>query len=409
MLNNLRVLDLTDQKGFFCGKILAEFGMDVIKIEPPGGDPARNIGPFYHDIQDPNKSLYWLAYNESKRGITLDIRRPEGREIFKALVYRADVVIESSHPGYLENMGLAYEQLAAINPKLIMASITAFGQTGPYRDFKGCDLISMALGGIMSQTGEKDGPPCRLDPDHTYCLTGTNAALAIFIAYYHRELSGEGQYIDVSMLECVIRENYREVPVSWEFGHYNASRNGGLMNRGRFYSRTIWPCRDGHVTWTMFGGKVGANDNERLAEWMAEEGLLDGLDDIDWRNLDFETLTQKEVDRIESRVLKLTLNHDKKDLEREAVRRGVRLSAVNDVKELFESDQLGFRNFWQYVEHPALAERIAYPGQLFLSNETEVGVRHKAPDIGEHNKAIYEDEMGFKKDKMLDLAQKGII
>lgn len=409
MINKMRVLDLTDHKGFFCGKILAQFGMDVIKIEPPGGDPERRIGPFYKDIEDPNKSLHWFAYNESKRGITLNLEKDKGKVIFRELVSKADILIESFDPGYMEENGLSYEDLRKENQGLIMTSITPFGQTGPYRDFKSSDIVSMAIGGIMSQTGEKDGPPCRLDQYHTYCLTGSNAALATLIAYYHRELSGEGQYIDVSMTECVIRENYREVPVSWEFGHYNAARNGGLMNRGRFYTRTIWPCKDGHVTWSMFGGKVGANDNQRIANWMDEEGVLGDLSDIQWRNLDFETLTQQDIDRIEKSVSALLSKYDKRYLEREAIKRGIRLSAVNDVKELYESDQLALRKFWKEIEHPELSEKITYPGQLFISNEMKAMVRHKAPDIGEHNLEIYKKEMGYSKEEMKYMAENAII
>lgn len=126
-----RVLDLTDEKGFLCGKILADLGMDVIKIEKPGGDEARKIGPFYHDITDPEKSLCWLAYNTSKRGITLNIENPDGVEIFKKLVKTAHFVIESFPPGYMDSLGLGYHALAEINPGLIMTSITPFGQTGP--------------------------------------------------------------------------------------------------------------------------------------------------------------------------------------------------------------------------------------------------------------------------------------
>ena len=133
MLSGLRALDLTGELGFFCGKLLAEFGVDVIKVEKPGGDPARKYGPFYQDTPDPEKSLYWLAFNDSKRGITLNIATDEGREIFKKLVRKADFIIESFRPGYLEGLGLGYPQLSGINPGLIMTSITPFGQTGPYR------------------------------------------------------------------------------------------------------------------------------------------------------------------------------------------------------------------------------------------------------------------------------------
>jgi benzylsuccinate CoA-transferase BbsE subunit len=409
MLSGLRALDLSSEAGLFCGKILAQFGVDVIKIERPGGDPARNIGPFYHDIQDPEKSLYWFAYNESKRSISLNIEMPEGHNIFKNLVAKADFVIESFPVGYMDNIGLGYQELSAINPRVIMTSITPFGQTGPYKNYKDTDLVAMAMGGIMSQTGEPDGLPCRLDQYHTYCLAGISAALGTIIAYYYRERFGEGQFVDVSMCECVIRENYHEVPVAWEFGHYNARRSGGRMFRANVYSRCIWPCKNGYITWTIFGGKVGANEDKALAKWMEEEGLLGELKDINWDTFNLDDVTQEEMDLIEKHVLQLTARYTKRELEDEAIRRGIRISAVNDVKDVYESSQLKHRKFWKNIKHPELLDVITYPGHLFLSNETKVEPRHRAPLIGEHNKQIYEDELGFDKEMVDNMKQKGVI
>ena len=149
MLSCYKVLDLTDEKGFICGKVLADLGADVIKIERPGGDMARSTGPFYHDIADPEKSLYWLAFNASKRSITLDIESADGREVFKKLARTADVVIESFHPGHMASFGLGYPILNEINPGIILTSISAFGQAGPYRDYKAPDIVVRALGGLI--------------------------------------------------------------------------------------------------------------------------------------------------------------------------------------------------------------------------------------------------------------------
>jgi crotonobetainyl-CoA:carnitine CoA-transferase CaiB-like acyl-CoA transferase len=267
----------------------------------------------------------------------------------------------------------------------------------------------MAMGGLMSQTGEKDGPPCRLDPDHAYCLTGSNAALATIIAYYYCQVAGEGQHVDVSLAECAMRENYHEIPISWEFSHYNAARDGGRMHRGRFYTRTIWPCQDGHVTWTMYGGNVGAADNENLAKWMEEEDVLGELSGFDWQHVNFDLLTQEDIDRIEECVLRLCEKYPKRELESEAVRRGIRLSAVNDIQELYENNQLAYRNYWKDVEYPELHDTITYPGFLLLSNEMKAEIRSKAPLIGEHNTQIYEDELGLSKDEVLDLKRREVI
>ena len=159
MLSPYRVLDLTDEKGLICGKLLGDLGADVIKIERPGGDSARNIGPFYHDEEDPEKSLFWWAFNTSKRGITLDIETAEGQEVFRRLVKSADFVIESFPPGHMDKLGLGYSALEELNPGIIMVSITPFGQTGPYKDYKAPDIVAWALGGVLGQWGDIDRPP----------------------------------------------------------------------------------------------------------------------------------------------------------------------------------------------------------------------------------------------------------
>ena len=198
-LSGYRALDLADERGCFCGKILGDFGVDVIKIERPGGDLARNIGPFYHNIPHPEKSLYWFAFNTSKRGITLDIETSTGGEIFLRLVKGAYFVIESYRPRHMQGLGLGYEVLSQINPRIIMTSITPFGQTGPYRDYQATDLILMALSGLMFTTGDPDRPPLRISVPQAYLHGGVNAAVGTLIAHYYRELTGEGQLVDVSI------------------------------------------------------------------------------------------------------------------------------------------------------------------------------------------------------------------
>ena len=409
MLSNLRALDLTNEKGFLCGKVLAHFGVDVIKIEIPGGDPCRNKGPFYHDIQDPEKSLYWFAYNDSKKSITLNLETPEGQDIFRQLVANTDFVIESFPVGYMDSLGLSYEQLSSINPKLIMAAITPFGQTGPYKNYKGTDLTAIAMGGIMWQTGEPDGLPCRLNEDHAYSMAASNAALAMFIANYYREMTGEGQFIDVSITECIMRENYYAVPMAWEIGRHNPRRNGGNMYRGKVNTKAIIPCKDGFVEWTLFGGKVGSHDNKQLADWISVEGITDELKNIDWDQFNFDDITQEEVNRIESYIFQLTSRHTKRELEDESFRRGIRLSAVNNMKDLCEGAQLEFRKSLKAVEHSEIPDVITYIGQLFISNATKVEIKYRPPLIGEHNKQIYEDELNLDRKTLDNLRAKGII
>lgn len=200
MLAPYRVLDLTNDWGFLCGRLLADLGADVIKIEKPGGDLARNIGPFYHDIPHPEKSLYWFFYNANKRGITLNIGTADGREIFRKLVKAADFVIESFPPGYIDEMGLGYSVLSEVNPRIIMTSITPFGQTGPYSKYTASDIVSMASCGWMYKCGDPDRPPVQMGSPQA-CLHGATQAVAgTLMAHYYREMTGEGQHVDASPL-----------------------------------------------------------------------------------------------------------------------------------------------------------------------------------------------------------------
>ena len=178
LLAPYRALDLTDEKGLICGKVLADMGADVIKVEKPGGDPARRIGPFYHDDPDPEKSRSWFAFNANKRGITLDIETADGKEIFNRLVKTADLVIESFDPGYMESLGLGYPDLEKINPLIILVSITPFGQSGPYVDqgYKVNDMIAWALGGTLYITGDPDRPPNQVTFPQAYLHGGMEGA-----------------------------------------------------------------------------------------------------------------------------------------------------------------------------------------------------------------------------------------
>ena len=158
-LSDVRVLDLTDEKGVYCAKLLADLGADVIRIEKPGGDPMRRLGPFFNDSMKKEESLFWFNFNTSKRGITLNIENRDGQEILKKLVETSDVLIESYAPGYLDSLGIGYKALSELNPGLIFASITGFGQTGPYKDFKSSDVVAVAMSGLMYIGGFPDRAP----------------------------------------------------------------------------------------------------------------------------------------------------------------------------------------------------------------------------------------------------------
>ncbi|MBI3743176.1 MAG: CoA transferase, partial [Chloroflexi bacterium] len=205
-LFDVRVLELADETGEFCGKLLAGAGADVVKIEPPGGSDTRNLGPFYHDETNRERSLYFWHYNFGKRGITLDVTKKTGQDLLKRAIAQTDVFIETRRPGELARMGIGYDELSRVNPRLIMASITPFGQSGPWRDWKSSDIVQLALGGQLmmcgydpTPEGEYDTPPIAPQMWHASHIVGNQTCMAIVAALMYRETSGQGQYIDASM------------------------------------------------------------------------------------------------------------------------------------------------------------------------------------------------------------------
>ena len=389
MLSPYRVLDLTDEKGLFCGKLLGDLGADVIKVERPGGEPARNIGPFYHDEADPEKSLFWFAFNTNKRGITLDIETAEGQEVFQRLVKTADFLIESFAPGYLDKLGLGYSALEKMSPGIIMVSLTPFGQTGPYKDYKTGDLIAWAMGGHMYPCGDADRPPLRISHhSQAYLHAAIQGAVGALIALHHREKTGEGQQVDVSIQEAVVRSGDTGT-VGWDMKKVITPRRGVLAQR------RIWPCQDGHVTFFYHGGAQANRHNLPFIGWMEEEGMADNfLKGIDWDTFNFATASQDTLDRLAEPTGKFLMRHTKAELLEEAVKRHLMIYPVATTKDIMESVQLAARDFWVEIEHPELNTTITYPGAFAKASESPPRIWRRAPLIGEHNQEIYEQATG---------------
>jgi len=415
LLDSYRVLDLTDEKGYFCGKILGELGADVIKIEKPGGDPGRNIGPFYKDIIDPEKSLYWMYFNASKRGITLDIETDDGQEIFKKLVKTADFVIESFHPGYMDSLGLGYDALSKLNPLIIMTSITPFGQTGPYKDFKSSDIVAWAMSGSMAYTGRPDRP-VRVGAPQGYIVGALHATAGSMIAHYHRELAGEGQHVDVSAQQACISSLVPAVEI-WHLLRQIPPRDEvtGAFGRpepwGTIKTRYIWPCKDGYVCMHLLGGaNVGqAKSSTELTKWAVSEGMALELKDYDWSKYDGSTISQADRERLENIIIPFLLTKTKEELYEAAREKGILLLPSSNMKKILESPQLAARQFWVELEHSELDDTIAYPGAFLKLSECPCWVTRRAPLIGEHNDEIYEKELGFSKKKLATLKQAKVI
>jgi len=408
LLSPYRALDLCNETGALCGKILADLGADVIKIERPGGDSSRRLGPFYKDIPDPEKSLLWFAYNTSKRGITLNIETKQGQEIFKELVKSADFVLETFPPGYMSRFGLDYEELSRINPRIIMTSITPFGQTGPYKDFKPSDLVALATGGFMYISGDPDRAPLRFSVDQSYTQGGAQAAAATMIAFHYRQMSGQGQHVDVSIQECFVTVSF-QVQSHWDLLGIKQRREGVRTPRGKIKPRNIFECQDGYVSWRIFVADQGIK-TIALVDLMKEWGEIEPeVENVNFARIDMSDITQDQLERWEEGFAKFFAKHTKAELRREAVKRDIMLFPVSTTKDLLNDEQLQARDFWVNVEHPELSAYITYPGAPFKSTLAPWRISRRAPLIGEHNTEMYEEELGLTKEEVRLLKEQGVI
>jgi crotonobetainyl-CoA:carnitine CoA-transferase CaiB-like acyl-CoA transferase len=414
LLSCYRVLDLTNEKGYICGRALGDLGADVIKIEKPGGDPGRSLGPFYHDIPDPQKSLYWFAFNANKRGITLDIETADGREIFRELVKKFDVVVESFEPGYMDGLGLGYPVLSQINPQLVMTSISNFGQEGPYRDYKACDIVILALAGTMYVTGDPDRPPLVSSYPHAFLFAAMEAAVGTMIALYNRPMIGHGQQVDVSGQQGLIYLAGPEVEALWQMEGKIYTRRGRRRWRlstksGETYAPLLWECQDGEVGFVPMLGFSRVKPNKALAEWMESEGISSPLQRIDLETTGWEGVTNEEAEEIFESVAQLISKHTKSELYEGAKERGLQLVPALTMEERMQFPHLVARGYWVDVDYPELDTTITHPGPFLKFSETPCVETRRAPLIGEHNDEVYHKELGLSREEMVALKQRRVI
>ena len=411
LLSGYRALDLTNEKGFVCGKILAALGVETIKVEPPGGDPARNIPPFLNGKPEINGSLYWLAYNTDKRSITLSLELERGRALFKKLVTQCDFIIESFEPRYLDSIGLGYTTLTKINPRIILTSITSFGQKGPYSGFKGSELVVSAMSGIMSTNGDPDRPPLREGPDTVYFESNAAAALGTVMAHYVREKTGEGQQVDVSMQEVAVKRPSSNLLV-WEFDKRLIKRAGTVRTVGARSTRWIWECKDGYIFWSFMGGKPGAQGNRAMSKWIDDDGIENPMRAItNWEEFDMaaQDVSKDLLDAQQEAISQLFSRHTKKEITEEGLKRGLNACAVNNTSDILENRQLRARDYWVNINSPETHNPLCYPKYFFLSNQTENFVGSAAPVAGEYNSVIYRDELKLTDREISDMEASGVI
>jgi crotonobetainyl-CoA:carnitine CoA-transferase CaiB-like acyl-CoA transferase len=408
-----RVLDLTEGGCMLGGRMLGDLGADVIKIEPPGGSPSR-IAPYYKNIADPEKSLFWFAYNANKRGITLDFSKSEGQTLFNKIVKTADIILESFEPGYLGTLKLGYADLCQIKPDIIVASITPFGQRGPKVSYKGSDLTAWASGGFLYTCGNPDRAPVWISFPQAGFFGGAEGAIGSIAAMWHRLNTGEGQYVDVSLQECAIAPTLHVLQM-WDVAKVQMQRNGGNMYVPSTGVRQpiYFKCADGYVMILVQGGNEPfVSSSKKLVSWMQEEGMApEWFQKLDWRvDYNAATLPQETADRVETAIEIFTLTKTKLQLLVEgSIKRGIFIAPVNNTKDISEDRQLEARVYWRKLEHPELNTALAYCGPSVRMSETPIEYKRQAPLVGEHNREIYTAELGLIQAELNSLREKAII
>jgi crotonobetainyl-CoA:carnitine CoA-transferase CaiB-like acyl-CoA transferase len=404
-LSDLRVIDLSGPIGVYCGKLLADLGADVVKVEPPGGDAMRTLGPFYGDAPQPERSLYWWHYNTSKRGITLDLETPAGQALFRRLAQAADIVIESFTPGYLDDRGIGWDALHAINPELILTSITPFGQTGPYSRFKGADIVGQATGGLMNQVGLPDRPPYVIGVEMGYFTAATLAADGTMLALMQRDSGGGGQHVDASMQQAIA------LGTGSAMAYYEVQ--GRIVQRGRYGLGGATPLRDTYPSkdgWVFFLSAVVGTSMDAVADFVAEHGMGDEFDPA-WRDLEamrrdpdqlgaFQTLMYRFFGQYTGReLLEMGFAHNPP----------VFVVPTDHADGIANSPQLRERGFFVDVEHPEIGESFTYPGAPYLMPEAPWKLSRRAPLIGEHTDEVLRDWLGLGEPDITQLRREGAI
>jgi benzylsuccinate CoA-transferase BbsE subunit len=411
-LHGLRVLDLTSEPGFLAGMLLGELGADVVKVEPPTGDAARRRPPFWGNVEDPERSILWLALNGSKRGITLDVGHPSGRDVFLRLVEHADVVLESDAPGALAARDLGWDVLHARNPRLILCSLTPFGQTGPRADWRGSDLTVIALSGNLHCTGDPDRAPLRCSLPVSYYHGGIEAAAGVAFALLARERTGEGQHVDVALQEAMVMPNMATGSMSRMTGQ-RGQRAGAFFRQTKSVQREIWPCKDGWVSFAIRGGPARMPGLIGMVRYMDENGMAtERLRAMDWKTYNHNLLSQEEVDALSKDFGDFFLTKTMTELFKAACERNLMLAPANTAREIVASEQLAARHFFVDVQDAGYGT-LHLPGPFAISTSsdpdaTAIAVRGRAPGLGEHTADVLA-EVGVTAEEIERLREGGVV
>jgi len=395
ILSGVKVLDVSHYiAGPYCTKMLADYGAEVIKVErPTTGDGARNMAPFHKDEPHPEKSGLFLYLNTSKKGITLNLKSTEGKQIFTELVKECDIVVENFHPRVMPSLGLDYESLEKINPQIIMTSISNFGQTGPYRDFKMTEIVADAMGGWSTIIGHPDREPLKPGGNQAQFVAGLFGSIAAVSAFYGKEVLGTGQHVDISIMEAVL---YIQMNLTSTYSYYDVivKRYG---NRVLPFPSGILPCADGYIGAIT----VTAEKWPVLCNWMGMPELID-----DSR---FATPGDRanNIDELEAIMITWLTKHDQEYLFHEGQKRKLPFGIPSSAKILLESPHLNRRGYFTEVDHP-LTGSLKYPGAQVKIGELPYRLK-RAPLLGEHNEDVYCKKLGYSKSDLARLRERGVI
>jgi len=396
VLSDVRVLDLTEYiAGPYCTKQLADYGADVIKIEKPGtGDPARLLGPFLNDEPHPEKSGLFLHLNTNKRSITLNLECQTGRNIFKELVENIDILVENFSPRVMPSLGLDYETLEKINPKLVMTSISDFGQTGPYRDFKGSELIYQGLGGAMYITGTSEREPSKKAGNVIQYQIGNIAAVATMFAFYRAEIRGYGDHVDTDGVRTDLTSIDRR-PAMMVAHQYT----GELDRRVQFTANPAIPCKDGYVAvgvphalmFPRMARMLGLTP-EQAEEWGTPEAMADPV---------------KRGQFQDEFILPWVLQRTRREIIEASQAAGLFNTPSNDIEGVLKDPHFLERGTFVELTHPVTGT-LTYPGAPFRMGEGGWRIRRAAPLLGQHNEEVY-SKLGYSKEDLVLLRQTEVI
>ena len=393
ILEGVRVLDISqDIAGSFCARLLADYGAEVIKLEPPGGAALRRMGPFFRDDPHLEKSLFFLVLNLNKLGVTLNLKSEGGRKLFRELARDADVVVESSKPGYLSSLGVDYSTLEGINPRIIVTSITPFGQDGPYSRFEGEEIVSYAMGAIMSISGTRDREPLKHGGFQAQYEAGLNGAAATSVALFVQETTGHGQHVDISTTEVVSSTMIANQTLYSFTGGIQGRRepNRGLLGHPM-------SCADGWVI-SQPGGRAGWSD---MVGFYGRPELLEDR----FAGQAHQGEYSREMEGI---ILDAMKDRGKWELFEEASEMHMLFGLVQTPEDLARCPQLEARGFYREVDHPVMG-RLKVPAVLFNLSLTPYRLRGSAPLLGQHNASVYCDRLGYTRRDLVRMRQLDVI